>query len=421
MSDLGVVIVDEEHEASYKQEQSPRYHARQVAIRRAIASGATVVLGSATPSLESYYWAEQGKYALVEMPTRVEERPLPTVEVVSLQRRRRDGSVRALGYVLRERMAETLARGEQVMLLHNRRGFASFLICTACGHLPRCPRCEISFTFHASPARMVCHYCLYETSPPSSCQGCGGFEMTHQGAGTQRVEEEVMEAFPGVPLLRMDRDTTRQMSDHRRLLEQFANREAQILIGTQMIAKGHDFPDVTLVGVVLADTGLALPDFRAAERTFSLLTQVAGRAGRGRVPGRVVIQTYNPEHYAIRHAAAQGYGGFYAEELAARKELEYPPFTHLINVILSGESGADVERAAQAMGSRMRAQVAAMPCVLLGPAPCALPRIHRKSRWHLVFKCRQVQEIMPLIRTYLRENASAGVSAAVDADPMSML
>lgn len=421
LSDLGLIIVDEEHETSYKQEHSPRYHARQVAIRRAVASGGTVVLGSATPSVESYYWAIQGKYSLVELPHRVEDRPLPEVEVVSLRRPRRDGRMRALGHGLRMRIKETLARGEQVMLLHNRRGFASYLMCTDCGHLSKCPRCDISFTYHAGPPRLVCHYCLYETSPPALCSACGGLEVAHFGAGTQRVEEEVMEAFPGVPLIRMDRDTTRQMSDHRRLLEQFARREAQILIGTQMIAKGHDFPDVTLVGVVLADTGLNLPDFRAAERTFSLLTQVAGRAGRGATKGSVVIQTYNPDHYAIRHAATQQYRAFFDEELRYRRELEYPPFTHLINVIVAGEDSDAVERAALAMGERMRQMLAQYACVLLGPAPCALGRIHRKSRWHLVFKCRRVQEIMPLIRTYLRENPSAGVSVAVDADPVSML
>lgn len=421
LSDLGLIIVDEEHETSYKQEHSPRYHARQVAIRRAVVSGGTVVLGSATPSVESYYWALQGKYTLVEMPQRVEDRPLPEVEIVSLRRPRKDGRMRALGHVMRTRMQETLARGEQVMLLHNRRGFASYLMCTDCGHLSKCPRCDISFTYHAGPPRLVCHYCLYEMPPPALCPDCGGFEVAHFGAGTQRVEEEVMEAFPGVPLIRMDRDTTRQMSDHRRLLEQFAQREAQILIGTQMIAKGHDFPDVTLVGVVLADTALNLPDFRAAERTFSLLTQVAGRAGRGDTKGRVIIQTYNPDHYAIRHAASQQYRAFFDEELTYRRELEYPPFTHLINVIVSGEDGQAVENAALAMGEQMRQMVARESCVLLGPAPCALGRIHRKSRWHLVFKCRRVQEIMPLIRTYLRENPSAGVSVAVDADPVSML
>lgn len=421
LPELGLVIVDEEHETSYKQEQSPRYHARQVAIRRAVASGATVVLGSATPSVESYHWALEGRYTLVEMPQRVEDRPLPEVEVVNLQRLGRRGRERALGHVLRERIRETLARGEQVMLLHNRRGFASFLMCSDCGHLSRCPRCDISFTFHAGPPRLVCHYCLYETAPPSVCGSCGGIEVAHFGAGTQRVEEEVMEAFPEVPLLRMDRDTTRQMSDHRRLLEQFARREAQILVGTQMIAKGHDFPNVTLVGVVLADTALNLPDFRAAERTFSLLTQVAGRAGRGQQRGRVVIQTYNPEHYAIRHAATHQFRAFFDEELAFRRALEYPPFTHLVNVILSGEDAAPVEQSACAMASALRSLMRGLSCVILGPAPCALGRIHRKSRWHLVFKCRRVQEIMPVIRTYLREHGTPGVSVAVDADPVSLL
>ena len=421
LSDVALIIVDEEHESSYKQEHSPRYHARQIAIRRAVASGATVVLGSATPSIESYYWATQGRYTRVEMPQRVEDRPLPEVEVVSLRRPKRSGRARALGHVLRTRIQETLDRGEQVMLLHNRRGFASFLMCTDCGHLSRCPRCDISLTFHASPPRLVCHYCLWEASPPSLCPACGGLEVAHFGAGTQRVEEEVMGAFPGVPVIRMDRDTARQMSDHRRLLEQFARREAQILIGTQMIAKGHDFPDVTLVGVVLADTALNLPDFRAAERTFSLLTQVAGRAGRGQARGRVVIQTYNPDHYAIRHAATQDYRAFFEEELAYRRELEYPPFTHLINVIFSADDAATVERTALALGAQMRDAAVGQACVILGPAPCAIARIHRKSRWHLVFKCRRVQEIMPLIRTCLRESGSTGVSVAVDADPVSML
>jgi primosomal protein N' (replication factor Y) len=414
-------IVDEEHDSSYKQEQSPRYHARQVAIRRAMETKSVVLLGSATPSMESYYWALQGKYHLIELPGRVADRPLPEVEIVDLRRRKKVAGGLSLSPLLKSRMRETLERGEQVMLLMNRRGFSSYLMCEDCGEIVRCPRCDISLTYHSSPPAMLCHYCLYEKPPASICHKCGGFALGYFGSGTQRVEDELRTDFDGYSVLRMDRDTTRKMGDHRRLLERFGKGEAQILLGTQMIAKGHDFPGVTLVGVVLADMALNLPDFRSAERTFSLLVQVAGRAGRGEQPGRVVIQTFNPEHPAVQFAARQDYAAFYADEIALRQELWYPPFSHLVNVLFFGEDERAVRAAAEHAAATMASTPEARAGQMLGPAPCALARIHRKHRWHLTFKAHQVQEIMPVIRNYLAHHAVPGVQVAVDADPMSML
>lgn len=415
-----LLIVDEEQDASYKQEQSPRYHARQIAIKRAVQAGGVVVLGSATPSLESYHWAREGRYELLELPDRVEGRPLPEIEVVDMRRMGRSGP-RSIGAVLRDRLRETLARGEQAMLLMNRRGFSSYLMCGDCGHIERCPRCDISLTFHSAPPTLLCHYCLYERRPPSECPQCQGPDVRFFGSGTQRVEEELLRDFPGVGLARMDRDTTRHSGDHRRILERFGRGEVQILLGTQMIAKGHDFPGVTLVGVVLADTALNLPDFRAAERTFSLLVQVAGRAGRGERPGRVVIQTYNPEHPAVICAARQDYHAFFEAELEQRRDLSYPPFSHLVNVLFASEDEQAVEAAAKAAGVALAPAARAVGAGMLGPAPCAVTRIHRKYRWHLTFKAHQVQEIVPEIRKYLGNKAHSGVACSIDADPMSML
>jgi len=415
-----VLVVDEEHDSSYKQDSSPRYHARQVAIRRALQGNGVVVLGSATPSLESYHWAREGRYHLLELGERVEGRPLPEVEIVDLRRFGRGRPV-ALGAVLRERMREALAAGGQVMLLMNRRGFSSYLMCTDCGHMERCPRCDISLTVHAAPECLRCHYCLFEKGHMAVCPGCTGVSLKYFGSGTQRVEEELLGAFPGISLARMDADTTRRPGDHLRLLEKFGRGEIQVLLGTQMIAKGHDFPGVTLVGVVLADTALNLPDFRAAERTFSLLVQVSGRAGRGARPGRVVVQTYNPDNPAVLLAARQDYKAFFDLELGHRRELSYPPFVHLVNVVFASEDEAAAQAAAHSLAAGILPEARALGAGWLGPAPCAIPRLHRKYRWHLTFKANKVQEIVPLIRKFLAAGIPAGVAVTIDADPMSML
>ncbi|NLC55591.1 MAG: primosomal protein N', partial [Armatimonadetes bacterium] len=339
----GLIIMDEEHEPSYKQENSPRYHARQAALERARAEDAVLLLGSATPSVESYTLARQGEYRLVSMPERIPGRTLPTVRVVDLRAGGSIGTPAILSPELREAIADRLQRGEQTILFLNRRGFASFLLCRDCGYTARCPHCSVSLTLHAADRSLRCHHCNHRRPAPATCPQCQGDRLRPFGLGTERVEAEVQACFPTARLLRMDRDTTAAKDAHVRLYRAFRSKEAEILIGTQMVAKGLDFPGVTLVGVVAADAGLNVPDFRAAERTFQLLTQVAGRAGRGDRPGEVLIQTFNPEHYAIVAASQHDFEAFYAREVDFRRELGYPPFGALVNLLATDVDPAAAE------------------------------------------------------------------------------
>lgn len=328
---LGIIVIDEEHEPAYQSETMPRYHAREVAIQRGKMEGACVVLGSATPSLEAYYGAQTGRYRLFQLTERAGPARLPQVSVVDLRQELREGNRSMLSRSLREKMENCLERGEQMMLFLNRRGYAGFVSCRSCGHVITCPHCAVSLSLHKG-GRLVCHYCGYEQPQVNICPQCGsGFIRTFR-AGTQQAEEVVHREFPGARTLRMDLDTTRGKEDHGKILAAFANHEADILIGTQMIVKGHDFPDVTLVGVLAADLTLHVPDYRAAERTFQLLTQAAGRAGRGERPGQVVIQTYDPDHYAIQAAAAQDYESFYEQEMNYRSLAGYPPAGSLLAI-----------------------------------------------------------------------------------------
>ncbi|UCC67151.1 MAG: primosomal protein N', partial [Armatimonadota bacterium] len=322
---LGLIVVDEEHESSYKQEQSPRYHAREVALKRGEMSGCPVVMASATPALESFYDAEQGRHRLLRLPTRVEERPLPRIRVVDM---RGPGSrTPILSTPLRQAIAARLQGGEQVILFLNRRGFATFLLCPICGESLRCPDCGVALKYHRDSRQVRCHHCGLARTAPDICPRCGGHEIRFSGFGTERVERELTRVFPRARAGRMDRDTTARKGAHVRIVGQFRAAETDILIGTQMVAKGFDFPGVTLVGVISADTSLNLPDFRAAERTFQLLTQVSGRSGRGEKEGEVIIQTYRPDHYSVEAAAEQDYEAFYEREMEARRELSYPPFS----------------------------------------------------------------------------------------------
>ena len=311
---MGVIVIDEEHEGSYKSENAPRYHAREAAVERARMCGAFVVLGSATPSVDSYERAREGVYQLYELPLRIENRAMPETEVVDLREELRMGNRSVFSVRLKELMEERLRKGGQIMLFLNRRGYAGFVSCRACGHVIKCPHCDVSLSLHHG-GRMVCHYCGYQTQAPKKCPSCGSVYIGAFRAGTQQVAEAAAKAFPGARILRMDFDTTRQKGGHERILEAFSRKQADILVGTQMIVKGHDFPAVTLMGILAADMSLSAADYRAGERTFQLLTQAAGRAGRGSRPGEVVIQTYQPEHYSIVHAAAQDYEGFYEEEI----------------------------------------------------------------------------------------------------------
>ncbi len=381
---IGIIVIDEEHENSYKQEEAPRYHAREVAWWRARYHGALLLMGSATPSLESYREAERGGARLLEMSTRVTPRELPPVTVVDMREELRQGHRHIFSRPLLQGLDEVLQRGEQALLFLNRRGFAGFVLCRECGYVVRCPHCAVSLTLHLDRSRMVCHYCSYEEPLPQSCPECKGVRIRHFSAGTQRVESEVRKLYPQATLVRMDSDTTRRRGAHSRLYRCFREGKADILIGTQMIAKGFDFPGVTLVGVVTADTVLNLPDFRAAERTFQLLTQVSGRAGRGKGEGRVIIQTYHPDHYGIQAAAGHDYHSFYREELELRRALLYPPFTDLVRFLLSGSDEALLWEAAGCLRTLLEKSGGAAE--LLGPAQAPLYRLKSDYRVHLMLK-----------------------------------
>ena len=342
---LGLIIIDEEHEPSYKSESTPRYHARETAIRRAVLEHANVVMGSATPSVEAYSKAMNGEYSLVRLTTRYGSRPLPRVSIVDLREELKAGNRSVLSRELRQKMKGRFEKKEQVMLFLNRRGYAGFVSCRSCGHVMKCPHCDVSLSEHNNE-RLLCHYCGYETGKPRICPVCGSPYIGGFKAGTQQIEKVVREDFPEVRTLRMDFDTTRTKGSYEKILAAFAAHEADILIGTQMIVKGHDFPDVTLMGIVAADLSLNAEDYRCAERTFQLLCQAVGRGGRGEKPGEAVIQTYHPDHYSIQAAAVQDYQAFYEEEMSYRMLLDYPPAAHMLAVL---GSGPEDEKLVQAM------------------------------------------------------------------------
>ncbi|HJC90757.1 MAG TPA: primosomal protein N', partial [Candidatus Mediterraneibacter excrementigallinarum] len=332
--DLGLIVIDEEHEPTYKSEQTPRYHARETAVRRALMEGAGVVLGSATPSLEAMYRARKGEYVLLELKNRSRMQQLAEVYTVDLRQELREGNRSILSRKLQELMEDRLKKKEQIMLFLNRRGYSGFISCRECGHVIKCPHCSVSLSVHRD-GTMRCHYCGYTCAKVTACPECGSRHIGEFRAGTQQIEDIVKERFPGARVLRMDMDTTRQKDSYEKILSAFANEEADILVGTQMIVKGHDFPNVTLVGVLAADMSLYTDDYRSGERTFQLLTQAVGRAGRGDRPGEAVIQTYSPEHYAVVTAAAQDYEAFYAQEISYRELMGYPPVEHLLAVLVS--------------------------------------------------------------------------------------
>lgn len=413
----GLFVVDEEHETSYKQEGAPRYHARQVAFQRAAQVGAGVVLGSATPSLESYHLARQGRFRLIELPGRPGGRPLPSVRIVDMRAHLRRG--RLLSPDLGEALRDRIAQDEQVVLLLNRRGFASFLQCQECGFVPTCPECSISLTWHRARGLVRCHYCLHQEPPPEVCPGCQGSRFRTGGAGTERLEAEVQELVPGVPVVRMDSDTTSGAGAHRRLLERFGSGQARVLVGTRMIAKGLDFPSVTLVGVVRADAELHMPDFRAAERTFQLLAQVAGRAGRGERPGEVLLQAMDPEHPCLLAAATHDYKAMFHSEMAIRKEAVYPPFCRLVRVLLTHPDPDRAEAEAIRIGRSLSAHL--RQARVVGPAPCPVERLRGRHRWHLLLKGPKVQELMDGVRNYLRPPEGPDFHVFADPDPQSLM
>jgi primosomal protein N' (replication factor Y) (superfamily II helicase) len=435
VQNLGAIIVDEEHEASYKQSEAPRYHAREVAVVRARLSGALCVLGSATPALESWANAQRGKYELLRLPERVEGRPLPPVRIVDLRAERkaeaasdRRGRPLVLAETLIDALNERLARREQSILLLNRRGYATFVQCRACGHVWHCEQCNVSLTFHRGRRRLLCHYCLHDEAPPAQCPECRSDDLAFRGVGTEQVEREVGELFPSARIVRMDVDTTSAKWAHHDILERFGGGDIDILLGTQMIAKGLDFPNVTLVGVINADVAMNLPDFRASERTFQLLTQVAGRAGRGPRGGAVLIQTALPQHYAIQSAVVHDFETFAARELEERRDPAYPPHTRLANVVVSGTDEREVQDAIAAIVERTLAHIHGRAftagVTLTGPAPCAIDRIRGRWRWHFLLRTRSAPVLGEICRELLRfelRPGRAGLRMILDRDPVSLL
>lgn len=400
-SRLGLIVIDEEHETSYKSETAPRYHAREVAIERARVSGASVVLGSATPSVESFYRAKEGEYRLLELNERVQKKPLPVCEVVDLRQELLRGNRSILSLRLQELMEERLSKGQQSMLFLNRRGLAGFMSCRACGAVVKCPHCDVSLSLHNN-GKMVCHYCGYEEREPKRCPSCGSPYIGGFKAGTQKIEQIVKQRFPDARILRMDFDTTRTKDSYEQILSAFANREADILIGTQMIVKGHDFPNVTLVGILAADMSLHLADFHGAERTFALLTQAAGRAGRGVEPGQVVIQTYDPKHYAIVTAKEQDYERFYAQEIEYRRMLCYPPVWNLLLISAASASEEALQRGCVFLKEELERLLRkardeggqGAPVQMIGPADASIARISDIYRKVLYLKTEDYRKLV---------------------------
>lgn len=390
---LGIIVIDEEHEGSYKSETVPRYHARETAMERARMSGAFVVLGSATPSVESYEKARIGDYHLYKLEHRIFRKELPSTEIVDLRKELREGNRSILSRRLRELMEDRIRKKQQIMLFLNRRGYAGFVSCRACGHVIKCPHCDVSLSLHTG-GRMICHYCGYEEPAVKKCLSCGSAYIGAFRAGTQQVAELVQREFPGVRVLRMDMDTTRNKDGHEKILEAFADGRADILVGTQMIVKGHDFPDVTLVGVLAADMSLYAGDYRASERTFQLLTQAAGRAGRGKEAGIAVIQTYNPEHYSIELAAAQDYGTFFEKEMTYRRLMDYPPAAQLLALYLSCKDADILEDGAEMLRKILLLDGGKQAVSVIGPADASVARISDVYRKVLYLKSRDQEALI---------------------------
>ena len=422
--DLGVIIIDEEHEAAYKSETVPRYHARETAIARAQMCGAGVVLGSATPSVESYDRAKQGEYRLFEMKERVSARPLPSVYTVDLREELKKGNRSIFSDKLRELITDRLEKKEQIMLFINRRGVAGFVSCRSCGEVIKCPHCDVSLNLHNN-GKLVCHYCGYEQPMVKNCPSCGSPYIGGFKAGTQKIEEMVKKQFPMARVLRMDLDTTRKRGGYEEILSAFANGEADILIGTQMIVKGHDFPNVTLVGVLAADLSLHISDYRAAERTFQLLTQAAGRAGRGQRQGEVVIQTYQPEHYSVVTAAAQDYEAFFEQEIFLREMMHYPPKWHMLVIHATGAQEMLVKQAQDVLKYKILTQPDNEKSSLqvIGPADAAVSKINDIYRKMLYVKAADYQKLVSIknmLEEYIRiDPAFRTVNIQFDFDPMN--
>jgi primosomal protein N' (replication factor Y) len=428
LPNLGLIVVDEEHDGSYKQEESPRYNGRDVAVVRARAAGALIVLGSATPSLETYSNARAGRYELLVLQRRVLDRPMADVRIVDMRAEyAAEGPDVILSAALRDALAARVERREQAIVLLNRRGFASVVFCRECGETLECPNCSVSLTVHKAAHQARCHYCNYSMTLPKACGKCRGPFLEQLGFGTERVEAELRALLPHARVGRVDRDTIRRRGAIAALLAKFAARDLDVLVGTQMIAKGHDFPDVTLVGVISADVGLGLADFRAGERTFQLLTQVAGRSGRGERAGEAIVQTLYPDHYSIRHACRQDYRAFYEDELGFRQAMRYPPSVALINVVVKArtrqaamEDAGSIARALRAPGPGGRSSGDGMMKVL-GPAPAPLGRLRGEHRAQVFLKGTHRNAMRKALLTVLDSRPDLKRRTIVDVDPMNVL
>jgi primosomal protein N' (replication factor Y) len=426
LANLGVVIVDEEHDSSYKQDETPRYHGRDVAVVRAQFAGAVALLGSATPSLESYWNAREGKYHLVKLEERVGGRKLAAVEVVDMRQEFRETHKQVpVSRRLKEEIEAQVRASAQTMLLLNRRGYSWFLVCRSCGQAQRCVNCSASLTYHRREHRLICHYCGYSSAVPSVCPACGSEYLQYVGEGTEKMEQKFAELFPGARVARLDRDVARRRSEFLRVLSDFREGKIDILVGTQLIAKGHDFPGVTLVGVVSADIGLGLPDFRAAERTFQLVTQVAGRAGRGDAPGRVLVQTFFPDHYAIRLAADQNYDGFFSKEMSFRRMMHYPPITALANLVAQHEKLERAAQVAKEMGEFFTKVEGQFPGIkVLGPGPAPRAKVERRYRIQFLLKSVSRAPLHALLKQLADHCDRSGIQpreVMIDVDPVSIM
>lgn len=423
---LGIIIIDEEHESTYKSETRPKYDAREVAMKRCEIEGASLLLGSATPSIESYYKAENklNNMRLVSINTRVNNRKMPDIEIIDMREELREGNKSIFSNRLFQEISSTLLNNDQLILFLNRRGYSTFVSCRSCGYVAKCPNCNISLTYHAKGNYLSCHYCGYSEENPTECPRCKSKYIKYFGIGTQRVEKEFKNTFGETKILRMDADTTTKKNSHKIILDKFRSKEANVLIGTQMIGKGHDFPDVTLVGIITSDTYLNLPDFRSGERTFQMVTQSAGRAGRGDKPGKVIIQSYSPDHYSLLHARTHDYVGFYRDEIKLRKEMNYPPFSHLGQIVISGYREDRVMQAAKEIGEFVKGMASDKKDIeIWGPSPAPLSRINNRYRWQLVLKADKENKLLELMKDFYNSKQSNlnGIGISVDINPLSML
>lgn len=443
---LGLIIIDEEQDHSYKQEERVRYHARDLAILRAKIEDIPILLGSATPSVESYHKAKTGKFIYHELNERFGAAELPKIEVLDLrwdEEKKQTTPIEKKEYIaakdfvplkfsllsprMLEEMRANLLHGEQSLLLLNRRGFAHYILCEDCGHTPLCPNCEITLTYHKKKARLICHYCDHDVATPKTCPICMGLKFKEKGSGTEKIEDEIQTHFPDAKVARMDRDTTQRKGAHHAILEKLANNEIDILVGTQMIAKGHDYPNVTLVGILSADSCLHLPDFRSSEETFQLITQMAGRAGRAQKPGRVLLQTFSPEHYSIELASRYRIQEFYEKELEQRSELNYPPFSRITVLRIQGTQIHKVTKAAETLAEKLNdlLKQGIIQGQILGPSPCLLEKLRNNYRWQILLKSPLHQPIQLALKQHIlnmqHEWLASGLRLVVDVDPVNVV